>query len=208
MDPFSKAVFGKITAAILIVAALMMGGFIIYVATILMWSAPQNITRHDAIVVLTGSKGRIEKGFSLLLEDKAPRLLISGVISDISMQDIIDMNSDGLSQTDVARIRAHCCIALDRVADSTLTNASETAKWIEDSTINSIIMVTSSEHMPRAYLLFHNALGEGVTMTPYPYRSKKRYELVMDPDFWQYAAQEYIKFIGSLLHLSTESYSS
>lgn len=192
----------------MIVCGLALGGFVLYVATILMWSAPKTLERHDAIVVLTGSKGRIEQGFQLLLDDRAPRLLISGVISDISMEDIIEMNSETLSQSEVARIRAHCCIALDRVADSTLTNASETAKWIEDSTIKSIIMVTSGEHMPRAYLLFHNALGDDITMTPYPYREKKRYELVMDADFWQYAANEYIKFLGTLLRLGTEPHIS
>lgn len=199
MDPFTKEFLIKVTMPFIVLGGFVLSGFILYAATILIWSAPNFIFKHDAIIVLTGSKGRIEKGFSLLLNNKAPRMLISGVEENSAMADIIEQNSQNLNRNQIERIRNHCCIALDRIANTTETNAIESAKWIRDNQIKSILMVTSSQHMPRAYLLFSNAIDDDVFITVYPYQAQSRLTFITSQSFWRSVVEEYMKFIGTLL---------
>jgi len=179
-------------------------GYFIYCAVILTWSPPQDVKSHDAIVVLTGAKGRIETGFKLLLDKKAPQLYISGVLNRVSFNDLIDKNSENLTAKQKRQIKNNCCITLDYIADTTETNAIETAKWVEGKDIKNFILVTSASHMPRAYLLFHRLMPKDVKFTPYPYQAERRLSLVMSVQFWQYAFREYTKFGGNLIRLERQ----
>ena len=195
------SLFKIIIKTFIIIGAIILAGYGLYVATILTWSPPKNLEPHDAIIVLTGSQGRIETGFTLLLENRAPRLYISGVQNNTGFADLLDANSDNLDRNQIAKIRNHCCITLDYEANTTLTNADETSKWIEANAINRFILVTSAQHMPRAYMLFHAAIKNDIGITPYPHREVRRIDLVTNPSFWHYAATEYFKFAGSLIKL-------
>jgi uncharacterized SAM-binding protein YcdF (DUF218 family) len=197
-----KAIFKSLTLAALIGITTILLGYFVYCAVILLWSTDrQDLRAHDAIIVLTGAKGRIETGFQFLLDDKAPDLLISGVINNATINDLIDTNSETLSDEQKRQLRRHCCIDLDHIADTTATNATESAKWINNNDVQSIILVTSVSHMPRAYIQFIFALDKGITITPYPYRPERRLSLVVSPEFWQYAGREYIKFGGTIIRL-------
>lgn len=190
--------FGAIFAAFVTIA-----GYFIYCAIILIWSPPpkNNIETHDAIIALTGGAGRIGNAFELLIEKKAPKLLISGVLNNVTMDELIKNNSSNLSPANIKKIKNHCCISLDYIADTTETNAIESSTWILKKKIKSIILVTSSSHMPRSYLQFHREINNEVRITPYPIHLKKRLDLVMSVNFWSYAAREYIKFCGSWIRL-------
>lgn len=182
------------------IAIAILMGFFIYAATILVWNKPAaHKVTADAIIVPTGARGRIEKGFELLLESAAPRLLISGVRENITFSDIVF--SVDIPKAKKNDIHDHCCIDIDYIADTTETNAIESAKWIQKNNVQSIILVTSSSHMPRAYLQYRNALPNDVTITPFPVRTDARSNLVMSRDFWLYAGREYIKYLGSWLRL-------
>ena len=93
--------------------------------------------------MLTGGASRIEDAIDLLASDRGQRLLISGV-------------NPMTSEREIARLRPEhekiiaCCVDLDRTAVNTITNATETRRWVMDRGFKSLIVVTSSYHMPRA----------------------------------------------------------
>ncbi len=99
--------------------------------------------KADGIVVLTGGSSRIEDAVELLALGNGRRLLISGV-------------HRMTSEREIARLRPEhekifaCCVDLDRSAVNTLTNATETRRWVQSRGFKSLIVVTSSYHMPRA----------------------------------------------------------
>lgn len=99
--------------------------------------------KADGIVVLTGGASRIEDAIDLLARGRGQRLLISGV-------------NPMTSEREIARLRPEhekiiaCCVDLDRTAVNTITNATETRRWVMDRGFRSLIVVTSSYHMPRA----------------------------------------------------------
>ncbi len=117
----------------------------------------------DAIVVLTGGAGRLEKGFSLLVEGKAPRLFVSGVEASVELSAL-------LRQKEIAPIADR--IPLDKVelghnARSTFQNAEETSAWVKQNHIRSFRLVTGNYHMPRSMLEMQQSLPD-VTIFPEP----------------------------------------
>jgi uncharacterized SAM-binding protein YcdF (DUF218 family) len=99
--------------------------------------------KADGIVVLTGGASRIEDAIDLLARGRGQRLLISGVNRMTSEREIARLRPEH------ERIIA-CCVDLDRNAVNTITNATETRRWVMERGFRSLIVVTSSYHMPRA----------------------------------------------------------
>lgn len=117
----------------------------------------------DAIVVLTGGAGRLEKGFTLLLDGKAPRLFVSGVEVGVELPEL-------LKQKEIAPLADK--IPLDKVelghnARSTFQNAEETSAWVKQNNIKSIRLVTGNYHMPRSMLEMQQAMPD-ITILPEP----------------------------------------
>jgi uncharacterized SAM-binding protein YcdF (DUF218 family) len=109
--------------------------------------------KADGIVVLTGGASRIEDAIELLALGNGQRLLISGV-------------NRRTSEREIARLRpefekiVQCCVDLDRSAVNTITNATETRRWAQTRGFRSLIVVTSSYHMPRAMAELQHQLPE------------------------------------------------
>lgn len=99
----------------------------------------------DAIVVMTGGAGRVDRGVTLLREGKAKRLLISGVDTTVRPQELA-------ATVDAPVSVFECCVDLGREAVDTRSNADETARWVVKHNYQSVRLVTSSWHMPRARL--------------------------------------------------------
>lgn len=96
----------------------------------------------DGIVALTGGKARIAAAVKLLADGKAKRLLITGVNRSTTKEDLRELvNGD--------EALFECCVDLDRRALNTRGNAVETKRWARSMGFKSLIVVTSSYHMPR-----------------------------------------------------------
>lgn len=112
----------------------------------------------DAIVVLTGSPGRLERGFALLAQGRAQAMLISGVPADARPQDYA-----ARYQVDPALFPAR--IALGHESVDTRTNAEEVARWLQRRHYRSIRLVTSDLHMHRAYYEIGRRVGDVAIVT-------------------------------------------
>jgi uncharacterized SAM-binding protein YcdF (DUF218 family) len=127
-----------------------LGGFLWFVSTM----SPQNVnynTPTDAIVVLTGSVGRIQEGMEIFQQGKAKYLYISGVNPKVTKETLFK-NSTLNSQI------LDCCVILEHEAKDTVGNARETAKWAEQKGIKSIRLVTADYHVRRSLLQFRSYL--------------------------------------------------
>ncbi|MBS0185140.1 MAG: YdcF family protein [Proteobacteria bacterium] len=132
--------------------------------------------KTDLLVVLTGGKGRIIKGLSLINEDAATHLFISGVEKNVTGPDIL------LEATKKSASSLNIPVDLSKMqlghhAKNTHENAQEVALWIKhqnmlnhlknQAPLKSIRLVTSIYHMPRSLLEFKRALPN-ITFVPHP----------------------------------------
>ena len=113
----------------------------------------------DGIAVLTGGAARIDKAMKLLTQQKARRLLITGVNRTTSTEELKQLASQGDQLFS-------CCVDIDKEARNTIDNATETSQWVARNHYTSVIVVTSNYHMPRALAELGRVMP-GVTMIPY-----------------------------------------
>jgi len=99
---------------------LWLGGFIWFLRAV--QEAAADAGTADAIVVLTGGTERVETGFRLLEEGKAPRLFVSGVHPDSRLADLA-------RGAGVDPAKLHGRAELGHAAASTRGNAVEIAAW-------------------------------------------------------------------------------
>jgi uncharacterized SAM-binding protein YcdF (DUF218 family) len=153
------------SAAVLLLVVLIWGaGLLAFGDRIARSTPPAEPPVADGVVALTGaSDARITAAMKLLETGKAERMLISGVNPQASRADI-----RGVAKA--TRRLYDCCVDLGFQALDTVGNARETAAWARRRHYESLIVVTSDFHMPRAMLELRAALPE-VNFTPYPVRS-------------------------------------
>lgn len=111
----------------------------------------------DAIVVLTGGAGRIDRGIALLEAKTAKRMLISGVDRSVRPGELA-------VEYDTPEALFACCITLGREAIDTRSNAIETARWLERRDYKTVRLITTDWHMRRAALELRQALPERVAI--------------------------------------------
>ncbi len=116
--------------------------------------------KADGIVVLTGGSSRIADAVELLASKRGQRLLISGVNPATRQQEIARLMPEYKKIFD-------CCVDLDRSALNTVGNAVETRRWAKGQGFNSLIVVTSNYHMPRAMAELSHQLPE-VSLIAFP----------------------------------------
>lgn len=136
---------------------LFIGGFCYY-----LYSIPSPMTKFpkvDAIVVLTGGKGRVQEGIRLLSRQQAEKMLISGVGSGVNLEDLLTLQPANADEKQTARQQSGS-ISLGYSADSTSTNAQETKEWMEKQRFNSLLLVTANYHMPRSLMEFSSLMPE------------------------------------------------
>lgn len=124
--------------------------------------------RTDAIVVLTGGAKRLERGLELLEQQKADRMLISGVDRTVRAVELAQRYGRQQSVFE-------CCIDLGREAVDTRSNAEETARWLERHRFKTVRLVTTDWHMPRAGFELARQAGSKVDVYPDAIESKPRF---------------------------------
>lgn len=118
---------------------------------------PLDGRRTDAIVVLTGGAGRIDRGLALLQDGAAKRMLISGVDRSVRPAELA-------ARYDRPRRLFDCCITLGREAIDTRSNGLETARWLERRGYRTVRLITTDWHMRRAALELRQALPGSVKL--------------------------------------------
>ncbi len=123
--------------------------------------------RTQAIVALTGGKGRIEHAAALLAGKKGKRLLIAGADPSVRKEDLIRRlgGKPGL---------AACCVDLGSESVDTRSNAEEAKRWLERREYSSLRLVTSDWHMRRALYEFERTLGDKFEVVPDAVRTEPR----------------------------------
>ncbi|MBD74579.1 MAG: hypothetical protein CMM96_03710 [Rickettsiales bacterium] len=101
------------------------------------------------IVVLTGGKGRIEKGLELLKNGYGNLLFVSGVHPDV------DIKKKYFSETTEKKFN-DCCIFFGKKAKDTIGNLKEVDEWLLKNNFNEFYLVSSYYHLPRVKFLFEN----------------------------------------------------
>jgi uncharacterized SAM-binding protein YcdF (DUF218 family) len=118
---------------------------------------PLDGRQTDAIVVLTGGAGRIDRGIALLEDGAAKRMLISGVDRAVRPGELA-------AQYKAPDRLFTCCITLGREAIDTRSNAIETARWLERRDYKTVRLITTDWHMRRAALELRQALPGRVSI--------------------------------------------
>ncbi|HLY55685.1 MAG TPA: YdcF family protein [Stellaceae bacterium] len=149
----------RFVAGVAIVLALAWGAGLVWFTAGLDDGVPAPDTATDAIVVLTGGKGRITAGLDLLAAGKGRKLFVSGVNPGVTAESIAGPSAGRW---------AECCIVLGHAADNTIGNAVETARWLAEQHYHSLRLVTANYHMRRALLEFGRVLPSDVTVVPDP----------------------------------------
>jgi uncharacterized SAM-binding protein YcdF (DUF218 family) len=189
---------GFFTMAAGAVGALLLAGGFLWFATQVPVEEVSLDHGADGIVVLTGAASRIPDAIELLAAERGKRLLITGVHRDTSKREIARLTPL------YARYFA-CCIDLDRSALNTFGNALETRRWAREHNFNSLIVVTSNWHMPRAMAELTRQLPD-VALIAYPVISEKA---KADP-WWSSAetarvyASEYLKYLFARVRMQLD----
>ena len=123
------------------------------------FSYRQNTQKADAIVVLTGGKGRVEEGVRLFRESRAKFLFLVGVDPSVRKSDLYRPKPGDPSADNVI---------LEKSSRNTLENSIFGRDVIVQSGVHSVLLITSRYHLKRASILFRNSLPKDITIIPYP----------------------------------------
>ena len=174
-----------------VVLALLVIGFIVFASSIER-SQGQFNAKADGIVVLTGGEARIGKAVGLLSEGHAKRLLISGVHPSTTSAQLRRRypKADSLFR---------CCIDLDKQALNTSGNAAETLAWARRKNFSSLIVVTSSYHMPRTLIELDRVMPS-VELIPYAVvpRAMRNSKWWSNAETMRLLFVEYVKLLPAL----------
>lgn len=173
------------------VVLLLGAGLIVFLASI---PAPARSLppRGDAIIVLTGSEERIRAAALILKQQRGRRLLISGV-------NRINGREDVRRVTGLPAELFDCCVDLGYSALDTMGNAAEAREWASVHNVDSLIVVTTTVHMPRSLADLGRTMPK-VRLIPHGVAvhlpgSQRPASSVFDWTVARYVLKEYVKFL-------------
>jgi uncharacterized SAM-binding protein YcdF (DUF218 family) len=175
--------FIKGVLCVLVIIAIAVSVLFIYF-TYETFSFRQREITTDAIVVLTGGRGRVEEGVKLYRENRSQWLFLIGVDPSVRKAELFkekygERGGEG--------------VFLEKISRNTLENALQAREFIQKKDVHSIQLITSRYHMKRAILIFQNVLPKNIVIYPCPVDSKNLKE-----EWWSHG--------GSFRLLSSEFY--
>ena len=111
--------------------------------------------KTDAVVVLTGGPGRVQRGIDILSANGAKRMMVSGVDPSVRRAELEEA-------VNIPRKLSRCCIDLDKASVDTISNARETARWLSGHDYRYVRLVTRDWHLRRAQLELAHSGGDDV----------------------------------------------
>lgn len=135
----------------------------ILIATVLYWlkiphvligqylSPADNLSRADAIVVVSGDSDRMKQAIDLYKQGYASRLILSGAAKDGFPSNALAMHIEA-SQSGIPNE----AVILEEKANNTYENALYTKEIVLSQGMKNIILVTSPYHQRRVYETFKN----------------------------------------------------
>jgi len=173
-------------------------GFVCYAS--LVSEEATSSRRAEAIVALTGGPERIGEAVEQLAAGRGQRLLITGVNRGT--------HADTLARL-VPRYEAlfDCCIDIDHSAINTIGNAVETRRWARERGFHSLMIVTSSYHMPRALAEISHQLPDA-TLLPFPVTTERQ----RAEPWWSNAGSarmlvsEYLKYLVAIVRMRFDAF--
>jgi uncharacterized SAM-binding protein YcdF (DUF218 family) len=121
--------------------------------------------KTDAIVVVTGAPGRVQRGLDLLAGGWAQRMLVSGADRRVRPAEFAAVN-----HVPLALVAAR--VDLGHEAVDTRSNADETAAWLARYKFRSVRLVTTDWHMARARFELARVVGRSILIVPDGVRSE------------------------------------
>lgn len=183
----------KFLSFIAILALIWLIGLFAFAERVRGYAPAEEPARADAIVALTGpSAERVNAAIRLLEQDKGKRVLVSGVNREVRREELRAL-------TPGSNRLFNCCVDLGFEAEDTIGNAQEIAAWARSKDYDSLIVVTSDYHMPRALVEIRSA-ARGVTLIPYAVETPS----LDDSRWWRAAVTarrmtlEYMKYLAAL----------
>jgi uncharacterized SAM-binding protein YcdF (DUF218 family) len=186
----------KSIAAFLVLALIWFSGLLAFAQRVQDQTPARAPARAEGIVILTGagSNQRLGAAMGLLEDGYGKRVLVSGVNPIASREDIRNVSR-------AVRRLYDCCVDLGFTAADTVGNARETLAWAQAMRFDSLIVVTSDYHMPRAMLELNAALrGTGIRTETYavPTPSLKARDWWRNPRAARLMVVEYCKYLAIL----------
>lgn len=186
----------KSVTAFLVLALIWLAGLFAFAGRVQQSTPAKLPAPAQGIVALTGanSNQRIAAAVGLLEDGYGRRVLVSGVNREASREDIRNVSR-------AVRRLYDCCVDLGFTAADTVGNARETADWAKAMRFDSLIVVTTDYHMPRAMLelraVFH---GTGVRLQSYavPTPALKTRKWWRTPGAARLMVVEYCKYLAIL----------
>ena len=146
----------------------------------------------DGIVVITGGQQRLADGIRLLQIGAGKALLVSGVglgVSKSILADELGLDAPVMTLLD-------CCVTLEFAATDTRGNALAASRWAAKNKFQSLRLVTSNYHMPRAKHVFTSKMPD-IELYFWPVSPA---DLTLEtwwqkPDIIRLLAREYAKYL-------------
>ena len=137
--------------------------FFIFVSlkTIINFRTNPDFEKIEAIVVLTGGKGRINLGKHFLKAHKNIYFIVTGANSNFSLEFLKEkLNLHGKN------------VIIENRSKNTIENAYEVKRIVKKYKLKKILLITSKSHMIRALIIFKVILPKNVKIYPYAVKDK------------------------------------